>query len=118
MNHFLKMTARVFLGFLFCCQVALAHTDLETSLPTDGAVLTQAPTEFELSFTEEVRLLSAVLVDADGEETRLQPPRGGAAAHFVMEAPQMTTGDHSLEWTALGSDGHTLTGTLSFRIHE
>ncbi len=115
MNHWIKTAAGIFVLLLLGLHGASAHTTLKTSVPAEGAVLVQAPSQFELSFNGEVRLVGVELVSGGGERLRLQPPRG-AAAHFVLEVPQLTAGQHSLEWTALGADGHTMRGSISFRL--
>ena len=99
-----------------------AHAALDHSEPTSGAVLSDAPSEVRIWFTEplEPRFTRADLLDATG-----QPIAGGASQvapdndHLLVLTlpPHLQDGGYTVAWrNTSAADGHTLQGYFGFAI--
>ncbi len=114
----------VFLAFISIALVpaspAAAHNTLLSSDPTDGAALTELPTQMTLVFDKSVPLdtLSIELIDATGVRTTLSGSTHGATGDTVVVTPlpALTPGEVTTRWRLVGPDGHPLTGRVSFTI--
>lgn len=100
--------------------VVLAHAELESSTPADGATLTEAPTEIRLVFDGELipNGTSLTVTDASGSvvaEGELD--LDVAERNEVAAALQVTrSGTYSVAWSAASLDGHVEEGVLAFTI--
>ena len=102
---------------------AYAHLALESSEPAKGDLLTVAPRELRLTFTEEVERAVAriLLLGPEGGQVALSPLRTPADSPMVLVAAiraPLTAGIHTVEWRVAGADGHPVRGTFSFEIWE
>ena len=101
----------------------LAHADLVTANPADGAVLTVAPTTITLTFSEaldatksSVALISAYgtvatgKVSGDGTVMTLGP--------LVQDGRPLGPGGYEIRWTSVAADGDVLRGRLTFTVSE
>ncbi len=122
-----RSTARaVIIGAVLAWVVAgpvLAHADLVTADPADGAVLTVAPTTITLTFSEaldatksSVALISGYgtvatgKVSGDGTVMTLGP--------LVQDGRPLGPGGYEIRWTSVAADGDVLRGTLTFTVSE
>jgi len=122
-----RSTARaVIIGAVLAWVVAgpvLAHADLVTADPADGAVLTVAPTTITLTFSEaldaaksSVALISAYgtvatgKVSGDGTVMTLGP--------LVQDGRPLGPGGYEIRWTSVAADGDVLRGRLTFTVSE
>ena len=97
---------------------AQAHDALVGTVPLNTELLTTAPATVELDFTAEPLPL--------GTEVRVVGPDGLQAASVPTEirgttvgqplAAQLPAGDYAVEWRSTSSDGHALTGALTFTV--
>jgi len=99
---------------------AFAHAHLKTSTPAGGSTLTAAPTEVDITFTEDVNLkFTGIKVTgpdkkdvATGEgmlmdkDTTLMVPLSGT----------LGAGKYTVAWHALSKDGHKTNGTFAFTV--
>ena len=97
--------------------VALAHSELRSTSPRDGARLAVAPTRIELAFNEDVQVTALRLFDAAGAEIllprrRAREPRRGDA----VELPALAAGGYRVRWAAISADGHPISGTFRFEV--
>jgi len=102
---------------LLCSAPAFAHAVLMSSIPADGAVLSEAPGQVRLDFSEPVSLTSLNLLSPSGEKTALT----GAADNAFVEAglPDLVAkGSYALSYRIISADGHPIAGTLIFSIGE
>ena len=98
--------------------VVVAHAELDTSTPADGATV---PSPFVgpivLDFTEAL---------ADGSEADLLGPAGGAGASAEVDlagarmtfefAAALDPGEYEVRWTGVALDGHVDRGTFGFTV--
>lgn len=105
-------------AILLIAAAAAVHTALLSSSPSDGATLTEAATTLSLTFSEDVPLRSTTLrlIDPDRSEVELILGESEGSNTEVVAAlpPGLQTGSYLVEWATLGSDGHPVTGTLTF----
>ena len=108
-------------GVLLAVPAAVAaHAELVASDPPDGATLTTAPAEIELTFGGEL--------DPDGSSFAVLGPAGGSvgggevdldvAERNVMRGTVDPGGEGTYEvrWTAVSIDGHAESGTIAFTV--
>jgi methionine-rich copper-binding protein CopC len=112
---------------------ASAHSPLNSLSPEDGAVLQQAPAEIKIGFKVPTKLIKVkvlkIIADrkgsilgslfgrSDGDEVSLD---GGFlmknADNHVIALPLLQSGNYSVEWRAMGGDGHVIKGDFSFQV--
>jgi methionine-rich copper-binding protein CopC len=102
---------------------ALAHADLDRSIPADGDQLDVAPAQVEIWFTEELADGStADVIGPDGERV----DNGDAAIdlfdperkHLVVTLqPGLQAGTYTVNWTSVsGEDDDTESGSFTFEL--
>lgn len=98
---------------------AFAHAHLHAASPADKAV-TAAPTEIDLTFTEELNLAfsGAELLGPDGKAIKLGDgtlKEGGKLLMVPISAP-LAPGDYKVNWHVLSTDGHKTNGSYGFTV--
>ncbi|WP_134738430.1 copper resistance protein CopC [Nocardioides sp. 503] len=96
---------------------ASAHATLVSSDPTEGEVLTETPDAVTFTFDEPVSLTAeAVQVfDATGEDVESESSTRDAV--ITTDLPdQLADGTYVVTWRVVSSDGHPITGSLTFSI--
>lgn len=85
--------------------------------PADGAMTDGSPDWFTATFPHAMTLKS-VTVTAEGQPTVTVPVAAAAATTRVSaDLPTLAPGNHVLNWTAEGADGHEMTGVVRFMVH-
>jgi methionine-rich copper-binding protein CopC len=95
---------------------ANAHTGLRESLPADGAMLKTEPNEIHLVFSGPVKLIKLELMGVGHEMPTAFEPNSDAQSDFVIATPGMHPGKFTVNWAAIGADGHNLTDSFSFEV--
>jgi len=105
------------IGLMFATS-AFAHSELKSSMPADGATVTDAKTLL-LTFSAELRLVT-VKITGNGVDESLPVDRDAApATSYSLPLPTLPAGSFDVKWTAAAPDGHVMTGSLSFTVsHE
>jgi copper transport protein len=99
---------------------ASAHNSLSSSTPADGAALDVAPTSLSMVFAKSVPLetVSLEMIDGTGARSDIggltHGPLGDTEVVAVL--PALAAGDTTFRWKLVGSDGHAITGRLSFSL--
>ena len=94
-----------------------AHTALKASQPAAGTVVNMAPEELKLTFTEPVRLVKVEILHM-GEhalETGFKPTTE-AKAEFAVAMPLLSPAGYTVNWSAIGDDGHTVSNSFAFTV--
>ncbi|HBO6301722.1 copper homeostasis periplasmic binding protein CopC [Pseudomonas nitroreducens] len=105
---------------------AQAHPKLLSSSPAEGSVV-EAPAKIELHFSETLmtQLSGAKLVMTEMPGMSHSSPMGvkvavsGSADPKVMlitPAAPLTTGTYKVQWRAVSSDTHPITGDVTFKV--
>lgn len=85
--------------------------------PADGAMTDGSPDWFTATFPHAMTL-KAVAVSAEGQAAVTVPVAAAAATTRVSaDLPTLAPGNHVLNWTAEGADGHRMTGVVRFMVH-
>lgn len=96
---------------------ALAHAPLEATIPLNGALIAEVPSEVVLDFKGEIRLTRVSVAHGDhpGVDLDLRRFRGFIST-YAIPFQGMGSGVYVIEWRGLGRDGHTLNGSFSFTV--
>ena len=112
----LLMTIVVVVASAAFSATALAHSVLSSSMPGDKATVT-APEKLELTFNEPVRVLRLTVVHGAAHQIEFGfTPSTEPTQTLSYELPVMMMGAHTVNWTVIGSDGHTVNGTFGFTV--
>lgn len=96
---------------------ALAHSDKEGTTPADGATLSETPEMIHMVFDDPMRITFVRLVSADGAEMPMERGTGlEPSLEFHAEPEPLTSGNYTVEWRGLASDGHAMQGSFSFEL--
>jgi methionine-rich copper-binding protein CopC len=96
---------------------AHAHAHLTAAVPAEGSA-GKAPEHIVLTFSESARI-TAMSLQREGEEPRkLAPLPAEMAARITIPLPKLLPGKYTLNWRAVGDDGHVVPGTLHFTVLE
>ncbi|NBF07955.1 copper homeostasis periplasmic binding protein CopC [Pseudomonas sp. Fl4BN1] len=116
------------LGIILAISVATttqAHPKLLSSVPAEGAVVA-APEALELRFSEALttqfsgaRLLQTGMPGMSHAPLLVKAavqPGSNPQSMLISPAAALSPGRYSVEWRAVSSDTHPITGTLSFSV--
>lgn len=98
---------------------AAAHAELVSTDPEEGAVLEAAPETVTLTFNEPVRLTSqeVAVYDAQGETVDASAGASGVEVTVALTgAADLANGTYVVSWNVLSSDGHPVSGALTFSV--
>ena len=103
---------------VFAAAPALAHVELSSSSPSDGATVTAAPEIIELVFSTDAEPAGGgiVLVDATGEAVTATVDQ--VAVDRIIVTPQVPLGNgaYGITWTMKAGDAHPKSGSVTFRV--
>jgi methionine-rich copper-binding protein CopC len=110
----------VLLGGVATAAASLAfHLRLVRSHPAKDAVVTEAPAEVRLWFSEKPQVaVSAIALKGPAGPAKLSATRTGPdsmAVAAAVESP-LTPGAYTVTWRTAGHDGHVLRGEFGFTI--
>jgi len=122
-----KVLAAILVGFVAAVPAALAplspawaHASLVKSSPANGAVVKQAPSVIQATFSEELDKASGMRL-YDAHQTLVA--KGGldakVASHRVLTItpPHLAAGKYSVQWVAISSDdGDVKKGAFTFSV--
>ena len=94
---------------------ANAHTPLKASLPAADSTVAQA-TAIEVEFNGPVRLVRLQVMHGEVEVSTEFAVNPKPVASYRIAAPDIPAGKITIEWAAIGADGHTLTDSFSFTV--
>ena len=103
---------------------ASAHTELQSSDPASGAVLTVWPTEISLTFNEELQNIGAeksnfvVVNNAVGDQISADDESLSGSTIKVSLDPNTTEGPVLVYYRVVSADGHPVEGEYTFNFGE
>ncbi len=103
------------LAALIVSLAAFAHTPLKTSSPAADSTVAQV-SAIEVEFNDSVRLVRLQVMHGEVEVPTGFAVNPEPVAAYRIEAPNLPAGKITVEWAAIGADGHTLTDTFSFTV--
>jgi copper transport protein len=124
MTHITRFRTAIFLALglaLLISAPALAHAIVTRTDPTDGAVLSEAPRQIRLWFSEEVALnLSKIEVfDSRGQSLPGITAHADATdpALVIVDLPELKPDAYRVAWDALSTDDlHITSGSVVFGV--
>jgi methionine-rich copper-binding protein CopC len=124
LDHTMTRLSRI-LSFAAVASLALsgtafAHAHLKSSVPADRATVKVAPTELDLTFSEELNLkFTGVKIMGLGKaevKTGTATLMDADKGLMVPLSQKLDAGAYTVEWHALSADGHKTNGKYSFTI--
>ncbi|MBE3014018.1 copper resistance protein CopC [Microbispora sp. NEAU-D428] len=97
---------------------AVAHTELKSSTPKDGATVKKAPPHVELVFTESInrQFVTIAVTGPDGQKvTKGKPNTKGPVVTQPLTA-DLPNGRYAIAFRVVSSDGHPVSGELHFTL--
>lgn len=93
---------------------AAAHTSVVSRTPAPGSTAANVK-QVSIAFSQ--RLVTGKL-DVYRGSTKLRPARSGPSGVRVTASfrRKLAAGSYTVRWRAIASDGHTQTGSWSFRV--
>ncbi|TYR81693.1 copper resistance protein CopC [Priestia megaterium] len=109
------------LGFLFAFllmipTVSLAHTHVQTTVPEDGAIVSEPLTEIKLSFETHIEEVSTMTVTKDGEEVTLDSQQVNGHDLIGTSEKPLPNGQYEVKWDIVGEDGHVMKDSVAFEV--
>jgi len=95
---------------------ALAHAHLEKTTPADGSVITAAPPNLVLEFSERAQLAALWIAADGGSRRKLTPWPQQAEQRIVVALPNLAPGSYLVSWRVVGADGHVVPGQIRFTL--
>ncbi|MHA6127618.1 copper homeostasis periplasmic binding protein CopC [Pseudomonas mohnii] len=126
MSFFKATTVAVALtAGLLMSAVAQAHPKLISSTPSEGST-SAAPSKIELHFSENLTTqfsgAKLIMTDMPGMPNSPMGVKAGVSGGddpkvmIITPAAPLTTGTYKVEWRAVSSDTHPVTGKLVFKV--
>ena len=98
---------------------ASAHISLKQSTPTQEAMLMKSPEQLSLTFGGEVRLAKVIIKDEKNKSINFDfKPSSTPSTDFNWSLPSLAHGTYTVKWTVLGGDGHKMSDSFSFMVHQ
>ena len=118
MEHFMTLRKILFtlVGLALISQ-AMAHVTPRKSIPEDGAVLTESPTQLSIQFSDLAKFISLELEGSDGEVTKIDVSEAKSVDGLVsVQIPTLQPDKYKVSWRVLSVDGHPVAGRFTFTI--
>ena len=110
---------------LLLSAVAQAHPKLVSSNPLEGST-SSAPSKIELHFSENLTTqfsgAKLIMTDMPGMPNSPMGVKAGVSGGddpktmVITPAAPLTTGTYKVEWRAVSSDTHPITGNVTFKV--
>jgi methionine-rich copper-binding protein CopC len=96
---------------------AEAHAHLQQSSPADGSVLSAAPVQLVLRFSEAARL-TALWIETGGARQAVSSLPAAAQPTIVVTLPPLSPGRYVVSFRVVGADGHVVPGQIHFAFNR
>lgn len=92
-----------------------AHGAMHETFPANGALMTEPTERIELNFKNPTKLVSLKLLDSEDNSVPVNFERSQqAGTHFESMFSELEPGSYSVQWKAMGEDGHMMKGGFQF----
>ena len=98
---------------------AYAHSPLKATMPADGETISGTPDMLHLVFAKPARVTKIMLKHTMGDmthEDKLALPSKKFGTEMMLEPEFKGPGEYTVDWRALGEDGHALKGSFKFTV--
>jgi methionine-rich copper-binding protein CopC len=94
-----------------------AHTHLQSSTPADKSVVTSAPSQITLNFSEPTRLTAlSIQKESAKEKHDVESLPKDASKAITVPVDALSPGKYAVSWRAVGKDSHVMSGTFGFTV--
>ena len=98
-------------------QALPAHASLVSIVPADGAELSSAPTQIQLTFDDTITpQFSQVRLTRDGTPVETAPPSVAGTVLTATVTEKAGPGAYRVAWQVTSDDGHPVSGESSFTV--
>lgn len=101
---------------LAIASVASAHAHLKQSTPAEGAVVSTAPAQIVLTFSEPAQVTSLSIQHDANQPEKLSPLPKDAEVTVTVPTPGLKPGKYIVTWRAISDDKHITSGQVHFTI--
>jgi len=101
---------------LFASSAALPHAHLERASPADGSVVSDAPQNLRLEFSEPAQLATLWIARDGGPRQKIAPLPQRPQQQITVALPQLSPGSYVVSWRVVGADGHVVPGQIRFTL--
>jgi methionine-rich copper-binding protein CopC len=109
-------TVAIGLVVALAATVSLAHAHLQKAVPADGAVVSPAPANVVLTFSEPARLTACWIQKGNTPKQKITGLATTAAQQIAIPVPKLEAGTYVLSWRVVGDDGHVVPGQIHFTV--
>jgi methionine-rich copper-binding protein CopC len=97
--------------------IAVAHSPVKSTSPSDGSVLTTSPEAIEFVFKRNFRLTRVEWGSKNGALEKLDiGEQTEFSKNFSLPIETLESGNYVIEWRGLGDDGHAQKGRFTFSV--
>lgn len=112
-----KMLVVFILLLIFTLPTAVfAHTELSSSSPEAGQVITEETKEISLTFGGEIESLSTMTLVKDGQEIQFESIQAQGNQLIGLLGSSLESGSYIIHWNIAGEDGHPIKGDIPFSV--
>lgn len=106
-------------ALLSVTSMAVAGGGLASSHPSKGQMLNKAPTQLTLNFDHAMLLLAVSLKNGKQQPVAMNfKAVPDLKKSFKVALPTLAVDNYYVSWTAMGSDGHKMSGSFDFMVHQ
>lgn len=114
------VTAAIVAAAMVGAPAALAHTKLEASSPQANSVVSPAPAQVRLQFSDPVELPFSKIKIVDVQGAVVTPSQIAVdpanAKALIATIPTLHAGAYRVQWSTVTRDGHKVKGEFGFRV--
>ena len=121
MKKILLLTASLMIGAGFgelpSTHSAYAHSDVNKTIPENGAELNEIPAKLDLTFADKIRITKVEM--SHGPHVNMELELGDQTSFtnkITVPTMDMGAGVYTVNWRGLGKDGHAMTGEFKFEV--
>ena len=115
----------MFKKFLFIILIILplstpAHSPIANLIPSDGAVLTEAPKKILIEFVNPAMFTKFEIINTENNNEKVDLPKEFLmflSGKHTIKLPELGSGKYKTDWRAMASDGHVIKGKFTFEIY-
>ncbi|MBJ7539909.1 copper resistance CopC family protein [Marinomonas transparens] len=95
-----------------------SHGNMMETYPQDGAMLMDQAQRVEMHFQKPMRVVNLKVVGSDNKPVAIKYDRKAKATdNFKAMLPELAPDSYSVQWKAMGDDGHMMKGSYHFMQH-
>jgi len=103
---------------LLASSALMAHGNQGMTYPEDGAMMMSPTEHVEMNFDMPMNLVNLKVIDSNGKPVAIDFDRTKEAkAHYKVMMPMLKPDSYTVQWKAMGGDGHMMDGSFHFMQH-